>query len=230
MRPPLPLPARWGRVLELLGGLVLQAAPLLAFASVPVLNLRVPVPGLLLHGGVLLVCGTLAVLLALLRQPRPGAQVLVALVAAGTLAWDAHLVMERTGYVVGRLQLSLIGLNQFLARVGGEPIDLMPRGVEPAELLGVGLKVGLAGLLLVLAGAGLEVLGWSLAGKRWYSVLLAWPSCSACGHGVDFSMAFCPGCGRRQGRGAPCRACGAWTRQAHRFCPSCGVEAPTGPG
>ncbi len=230
MRPPPTFPARLGLALELLGGLALQGAPFLAFASVPVLNLRVPVPGLLLHGGVLLVCGTLAVLLVLLRRPRPGAQVLVSLVAAGVLAWDAHLVMERTGYVVGRLQLSLIGLNQFLARVGGEPVDLMPRGVEPTELLGIGLKVGLTGVLLLLIGAGLEVLGWSLAGKRWYSVLLALPRCRPCGHGVDYSMAFCPGCGRRQGQGAPCRACGAWTRQAHRFCPACGVESPAGPG
>ncbi len=230
MRPPLPLLARWGVALELFGGLALQGAPFLAFASVPLLTLRVPVPGLLLHGGILLVCGTLAILLALLRRPRPGAQSLVALAAAGTLAWDAHQIMTRTDYVLGRVQLSLLGLNQFLANVGGEPIDLMPRGTEPAEYLGIGIQVGLAGALLLMLGACFQVLGLSLAGKRWYTVILSLPRCSSCGHGAGYDMAFCPGCGRRQGRGAPCRACGAWMQSEFRFCPACGVESPAGSG
>jgi len=213
---------RWASGLELTGGLLLQLAPFLAFASVPVLSLRVPVPGLFLHGGGVLVCGTLAVLLALLRRPWPGAQLLLAGTSAGLLVWDVTLVTERTAYTLGRVQLSIMGLNSFLARMGAEPVDLMPRGVEPSSFLGLGIQVGALGVVLLGIGAALEVLGLARAGKRWVSVLLACPRCTGCGHRVGFQMAFCPGCGRAQGGGRPCARCGAWTQEAHRFCPSCG--------
>ncbi len=222
MTPPTPSLVRWGTGLELAGGLLLQLAPFLTFASVPVLSMRLPVPGLFLHGGVLLVCGTLAVLLALLRRPWPGAQILLALVSSGILAWDSSLVLERTGYALGRVQLSLMGLNSFLARVGAEPVDLMPRGVDPASFLGVGFQIGFLGVLLLLAGALLETGGLVRTGKRWLSVLVSHPRCRGCGHRVGFAMAFCPGCGRTQGRGRPCLSCRAWMQEGHRFCPSCG--------
>jgi len=222
MRPPTPSLVRWASGLELAGGLLLQLAPFLAFASVPVLSLRVPVLGLFLHGGGVLVCGTLAVLLAVLRRPWPGLQFLLAAASAGLLVWDANLVMERTGYTLGRVQLSMMGLNSFLAKVGAEPVDLMPRGVEPASFLGLGIQVGAWGVALLGIGAALEVLGLARAGKRWTSVLLGCPRCAGCGHPVGFQMAFCPGCANPQGGGCPCARCGAWTQSAHRFCPSCG--------
>jgi len=222
MRPPTPLLVRWASGLELAGGLILQLAPFLAFASVPVLSLQVPVPGLFLHGGGVLVCGTLAVLLALLKRPWPGAQLVLAATSAGLLYWDVTLVTERTAYTLGRVQLSIMGLNSFLAKVGAEPVDLMPRGVEPADFLGPGIQVGALGIALLGIGALLEVLGYGRAGKRCASVLVACPRCSGCGQRVGFQMAFCPGCGRTQGGGRPCARCGAWTLEGHRFCPACG--------
>ena len=235
MRPPTPLLVRWASGLELAGGLLLQLAPFLAFASVPLLSLRVPVPGLFLHGGGLLVCGTLAVLMALLKRPWPGVQLVLAAASAGLLFWDINLVTERTAYTLGRLQLSLMGLNSFLAKVGAEPLDLMPRGLEPADFLGPGFRVAALGIALLGIGALLEVLGYGRTGKRWVSVLLACPRCSGCGQRVGFQMAFCPGCGRTQGGGRPCARCGGWTLEGNRFCPSCGhglegdMNPPSGP-
>ena len=235
MRPPTPLLVRWASGLELAGGLLLQLAPFLAFASVPLLSLRVPVPGLFLHGGGLLVCGTLAVLMALLKRPWPGVQLVLAAASAGLLFWDINLVTERTAYTLGRIQLSLMGLNSFLAKVGAEPLDLMPRGLEPADFLGPGFRVAALGIALLGIGALLEVLGYGRTGKRWVSVLLACPRCSGCGQRVGFQMAFCPGCGRTQGGGRPCARCGGWTLEGNRFCPSCGhglegdMNPPSGP-
>lgn len=225
--PPTPLAARWGLGLELAGGLVLQVAPFLAFASVPVLALRVPVPGVLLHGGVLLVCGFLAVLLAALRRPWPGAQLVLAALASGFLAWDVRLVLERTEYVLGRVQLSLVGVNSFLAKVGADPVDLMPRGTEGWDYLGTGLWLSGLGILLLVAGALLEAAGQASTGKRLPSVLLSLPRCGSCNHRVDFGMAFCPGCGRSQGRGRACPSCGGWLQEGFRYCPGCGSAGPS---
>lgn len=222
MLPPHPPLARWGRGLQFLGGLVLQVAPFLPWASVPVLSLTVPVPGILLHAGVTLVVGFVALLLAVLRRPLPGVQVLLAALAGGFLVYDLRLVLERTEYVLGRAQLSLAGLNSTLARLGAEPIDLMPRGADPWSYVGFGIWVAVAGLVVLVLGAVIEAFGQASSGKRLESVLISLPRCSSCGHRVGFDMGFCPGCGRSQTSGSACAGCGAWLAEAFRFCPSCG--------
>lgn len=221
-RPPVPPLARWGRGLQFCGGLVLQVAPFLPWASVPVLSLTLPVPGIFLHGGVSLVVGFVAVLLAVLRRPLPGVQVLLAGLAAGFLAHDIRLVLERTEYVLGRAQLSLAGLNSTLAKLGAEPIDLMPRGADPWGYVGVGVWAAAGGLSLLVLGSLLEAAGQASTGKRLGSVLLSLPRCSSCGHRLGFDAAFCPGCGGSQLRGSACSGCGGWLEEGFRFCPSCG--------
>ena len=218
---PTPTGVRWGLLLGLAGGMLLQLAPFLPLARVPLLGLQLPVPSLFLHGGGLLALGTLAVLLAVLRRPWPGVRLLLGAGALALLAWDARLVLARTPGVLGRAQLSLAGLNSWLASLGVEPLELVPRGGHAD--LGPGLWVGLAGAALLVAGSGLEALGLASEGRTLPSVLLGLPRCRACGQRVELSMAFCPGCGAARRRGEGCPGCGGWMREGDRFCSACGT-------
>lgn len=225
MKPPTPTMARWGRGLQVLAGLALQAAPFLPFAVVPLPWFSVPVPGVFLHGSSLLAFGVLALVAALLRAPRPGLQALLAVASAGLATWDLSLVLQRTDYVLGRLQLSLVGLNHLVQKLGMDALELYHRDTNPWDYVGVGVWLALGAAALLLLGAVLEVLGLASSGKAPWSVLLGYPRCRACGQGVRFEMAFCPGCGRIQGPGRPCPACGQRLEEGHRFCASCGAPA-----
>ena len=197
--------AAWGRRVQFLGALALMLAPFLPWAQARVLGLPLGLPGVFLHGAVSLALGLLVALGYLVGLRSPALGVAAPLLSAAATGWDLHWILHRTEYVLRRLQLSLAELNNVLAQLNLQPIDLYARESSPWGHVGVGVWVAFCGCAVVLAGAGLEA-----AGRR----------CRGCGRRLDDSMTFCPGCGTGPENG--CSRCGRRLRRGFCYCPACG--------
>lgn len=219
----------WGRRIQLLGALVLMVAPFLGWAEVRLLGTRVGLPGLMLGGAALLALGLASSIAVLVRARLPAFHGLAGLVAVAVTGWDLHHILARTQYVMDRLQLSLIDVNQMLARFNVSPIELFTREPTPWRYVGTGVWVAFAGAGLLLVGVGLEVLGYRRDGKSALSSALGLPRCSRCGFRVGHDMHFCPGCGELMVGEHTCTACGAPIARGFRYCPACGGKAATEP-
>lgn len=197
--------AAWGRRVQFLGALALMLAPFLPWAQARVLGIPLGLPGAFLHGALCLALGLLVALAYLVGLRSPALGVGASLVSAAVTGWDLNLILHRTEYVLRRLQLSLAELNNVLAQLNLQPIDLYTHEATPWGHVGVGVWVALGGCAVVLAGAGLEA-----AGRR----------CRGCGYRLNDAMIFCPGCGKGPENG--CSNCGKRLRSGYRFCPGCG--------
>ncbi|HXE72645.1 MAG TPA: zinc ribbon domain-containing protein [Candidatus Nitrosotenuis sp.] len=220
---PTPSGARWGRRWQALGAVLLVAAPFLAWARVSALGLTVSIPGLFLHASLLVALGLLYLGVLLAPAPRPGLGALAALLGALVVAWDVRLILVRTDYVLGRLQLALAGLNEVLDKVRLGPLDLGLAAEKGLGHLGPGPWLALLGSALLLGGALLEASAWASGTRALLSVLTGSPRCRACRHRVALDMAWCPGCGRSLRPGRACQECRQWLEEDWRHCPRCGA-------
>jgi len=208
--------AVWGRRLQFLGALALMVAPFLPWAQARVLGLQLGLPGMFLHGSVCLALGLLVGLAFLVGLRAPALGLLAGPLSAAMTGWDLHWILHRTEYALRRLQLSLADLNNVLAQLNLQPIDLFTREASPWAHVGSGVWLAFAGAGAVLAGSALE-----LAGRR----------CRACGFKLQPSMTFCPGCGAGQGAmEKACPSCHRPLQAGFRYCPGCGQSLAAGVG
>lgn len=218
----------WGRRIQLLGALTLIVAPFFGWAEVEIFDSAIGVPGLLLHGSILLALGLVVSTAILVGARLPGFHALATVAAGAVTAWDLSRILARTEYFMGRVQLSLADLNHMLARLNVTPIEVFDRAASPWQYVGSGVWVGVAGTALLGVGVLLELLGYRGEGKTALSVLFGMPRCAACGFSVRHGMRFCPGCGQLLAGERPCRACGAPLARGYTFCPDCGQNSSAG--
>lgn len=185
-----------------------MVAPFLPWAQARILGLQLGLPGMFLHGSVCLALGLLVGLAYLVGLRAPGLGFLAAPLSLAVAGWDLHWILHRTEYALRRLQLSLADLNNVLAQLNLQPIDLFTREATPWGYVGPGLWLAFAGAGTVLAGAALE-----LVGRR----------CRGCGLRLDPAMSFCPGCGAGQGSTQKaCPSCRRPLKAGFQYCPGCG--------
>ena len=221
--------ANWGRRLQLLGALILLVSPFFPWSQARVLGLWLGLPGLFLHGALVLASGLLLLLAWLLGLRVPGLALLLAGASAGAAAQDLHWVLTRTEYGLRRLQLTIADLNGVLSQLNLQPIDVFTREDSPWKYVGVGIHLALGGAAVVALGALLEAA--TTPGKKAWSVLLGFPRCRQCSARVDWKMAFCPGCGAGQARTVrACPVCQEPLKAGWQHCPSCGQRLERGEG
>ncbi|MCA9791768.1 MAG: zinc ribbon domain-containing protein [Candidatus Eremiobacteraeota bacterium] len=214
--------SRLGRALQLLGALAMTVSPFLAWAEVTIFGSHLGVPGIFLHGAVLLGAGTIISTAVLVGVRLPGFHALLSLLAAYATYSDRVQILTRTEYVMGRVQLWLADINNFIAKLSLPTIEVFQKASTTADYVGQGVTVAFAGCTLVLLGTVLEAAGYQGQGKSFASSFVGRPACNACGTRVAHSMRYCPGCGARQGGQNACAGCGAVLKQEHRFCFDCG--------
>ncbi|MBM3462754.1 MAG: zinc ribbon domain-containing protein [Armatimonadetes bacterium] len=219
----LPL-AKSGRLLQGLAALLLQASPLLPWVQFPLLGMTLIVPGILLHGALVMAAGVFSLGLLAMRVRLPGVQILLALFSAWWINLDARFIAERTPYYLKKLQLSLVGVNDLLTKVGQNPIDVVPSGWQPGDFVALGVWVAAASCALLIVGAVLEARDYR-RGMQVGWVLLGWPRCAACSARVYHGMSYCPSCRHGLLDGAPCERCGAWVQRGWKWCAQCGADA-----
>jgi len=219
MMPISPLVER-GRFLQAAAGVLLQASPFLYWAKVPVFGLSLGVPGVFMHGGVLLAIGFTITVMMLVKVRHPGVSLLLGLSALGVSLLDLRHVVERTAPQLQHLQDSLAGLNYVLGRFNVAEGQVLPPGIEGWDWVDVGAWMGLGASVAVVLGGLAEMLGYR-RGKRMGWVLVGLPRCRGCGVRVGWDMSYCPGCALPQRPGTLCGGCGGWMDDWHRFCPSC---------
>lgn len=214
-----------GRWLQLSGGLALVACPFFPWAEVKFLGNDVGVPGIFLHGSVLLAVGLMVITSILVRARIPGFHLLLSLLAAGVGVWDLRTVISRTEKVMDKMQAWLADINAFMTKFRLGSIDLFERSASPWDYAATGVVVGFAGALLLALGSLLEAYTESGQARGFAGVLLGQPRCRECGFRFGLKMDFCPGCGAASA-GAPlvCTRCSKPLEQDYRFCPGCRLE------
>lgn len=212
---------RAGRFLQLLACLGLMVSPFLAWAEVNLLGSDIGIPGLLLHGSVLLAAGVMGAVAALIGSRRYGFRILLAVLSAWALYHDFKQITERTEYWMGKVQLWVTGLNALVTKFGMSRIELFQKRASDWDYLANGIGLGLAAVTVLVLGILLEAWAESREGRTLVSLLIGRPACGDCGSSFEFSMNFCPGCGRRGGA-VPCAKCGAVIKQGYKFCAGCG--------
>lgn len=209
-----------GRLLQAGAGLLLQAAPFLFWAKLPLFGLGLGVPGVLLHGGFLLAIGFTIVMMMLVRVRHPGVSLLLGAAALGVTLMDMRQVRERASTWLAQIQETLSGVNQLLEKFYQPPIRVVPEGFDASGAVDVGAWIAFGASIAVMVGALVEMLGYRRGKKAW-SVLIGFPRCTACGARVQWGMSFCPGCALPQRPGTHCEGCDGWMDDWHRFCPHC---------
>ena len=214
-----------GRWLQLLGGLALVACPFFPWAEVKFLGNEVGVPGIFLHGSVLLAAGLVVTTSILVKARIPGFHLLLALLAGLVAAWDLRTVVTRTEQVMDRMQAWLGDINAFMTKFRLGSIDLFERSASSWDYADTGVMVAFAGALLLAVGSLWEAHSESGQVRGFAGVLLGRPRCKECGFRFGLKMDFCPGCGAASAATPTvCRRCSQVLAKDFKYCPSCRLE------
>ncbi len=218
----------WTRRLQAAAALTLAVSAFLPWLRFPLFGLTLYVPGLFMHGAWVLgaALGTLLLVMGGLRQPLAPLSLALGALYALVAQWRA--IEHGTDYALGRLQLSLAGINDALARVNAGRIEVVPTGWPPSQYVAFGWWVAV-GAALVLLLAVVAEMAVAASYRAPLSVVWGQPRCRQCGGRSPWEAVFCPQCGRSQGVGQPCGACGGWLEPGANFCMRCGVAATSPP-
>ncbi len=200
----------------------MMVSPFLDWAEVTVFGSLVGLPGIFLHGAVLLAVGSVLTTAILVGVRWPGFHLILAAGSAWVTYHDWNLVVSRTEYTLGKIQLWLADINSVLSRLNIGYLQVFTKADDTSHYAGQGLWVAALACSVVSLGALVESVGYTRRGKTLIGALVGRPSCSECGFSVAHSMRYCPGCGRPQNGKRGCSRCGANLRADHRFCHDCG--------